>query len=121
LARLSRSDSSERDLATIRTRVNTVGDRARCFLATQHQVVVGSILDRFPAEFEAHVARTAEPSEPRLIAELVGFEGDEAIVDEHHRAKQFDWSYDAEDSGQAPADRYDDHRNPRHLEESSEP
>jgi NADH-quinone oxidoreductase subunit F len=121
LARLCRSDSSERDLATIRSRVNTVGDRARCFLATQHQVVVGSILDRFPAEFEAHVARAGEPSEPRLIAELVGFEGDRAVVDEHHREKQFDWSYDAEDSGQAPADRYDDHRNPRHLEESSEP
>jgi NADH-quinone oxidoreductase subunit F len=117
LARLAGSESSERDLAAIRSRVTTVGDRARCFLATQHQVVVGSILERFPAEFEAHVAGGAEPAEPRLIAELVGFEGDTAVLDEHHRAKQFDWSYDAEDSGQAPADRYDDHRSPRHLEQ----
>jgi NADH:ubiquinone oxidoreductase subunit F (NADH-binding) len=117
LDRLCRSDVTERDLAAIRSRVATVADRARCFLATQHQVVVGSILDRFPGEFRAHVTRTAPPVEPVLIAELVDIEGDVAVVDERHREKQFDWSYGEADSGQAPADRFDDHRNPRPLEE----
>ena len=73
-------------------------------------------LDRFPGEFEAHVSKQAKPAEIPLIAELRDIEGDEAVLDERHRGKQFDWSYDAEDSGQAPADRLDDHRNPRPLE-----
>jgi hypothetical protein len=79
--------------------------------------VVGSILDRFPGEFQAHVTRSVPPVEPALIAELVDIEGDVAVVDERHREKQFDWSYGEVDSGQAPADRFDDHRNPRSLEE----
>ena len=117
LDRLCHSNASERDLAAIRSRVGTVADRARCFLATQHQVVVGSILERFPEEFRAHVAGTAGAVDPPLIAELVDVEGGAAVRDERHRQKQFDWSYDAEDSGQAPADRFDDHRNPHRLEE----
>jgi NADH-quinone oxidoreductase subunit F len=115
LDRVCKSDASSRDLAAIGSRVKTVADGARCFLATQHQVVVGSILDQFGDEFEAHVAKRAEPVEPALIAELRDIRGDEAVVDERHRQKQFDWSYDAEDSGQAPADRFDDHRNQRPL------
>jgi NADH-quinone oxidoreductase subunit F len=115
LARVGRSDAGERELAAIRARVDTVANSARCFLATQHQVVVASILEQFPDEFGAHLSGTAEPVEPRLIAELVDIKGAEAVLDERHRDKQPDWSYDAEDSGQAPADRFDDHRNPRPL------
>ena len=116
LASLSRSDAGTDTMAAIRSRVDTIADRARCTLATQHQVVVGSILEQFPDEFEAHLAAGAEPVEPQLIAEIVDIKGDEAVLDERHREKQPDWSYDAEDSGQAPADRFDDHRNPRPLE-----
>jgi NADH-quinone oxidoreductase subunit F len=116
LGRLCRSDAGPRELAAIKSRVDTIANSARCYLASQHQVVVGSILDRFPAEFEAHVSGRAEAAEPQLIAELRDIEGDEAVVDERHRQKQFDWSYDAEDSGKAPADRFDDHRNQRPLE-----
>jgi NADH-quinone oxidoreductase subunit F len=116
LGRICGSDASERDLLAIKSRVKTVADGARCYLASQHQVVVGSILDRFPGEFEDHVGKRAEPAEPPLIAELRDIQGDEAVLDERHRQKQFDWSYDAEDSGQAPADRFDDHRNQKPLE-----
>jgi NADH:ubiquinone oxidoreductase subunit F (NADH-binding) len=117
LARVGRSDASERDLASIKSRVDTVANSARCYLATQHQAVVGSILERFPAEFEAHISASATPVEPQMIAELVDIKDGEAILDERHREKQFDWSYDAEDSGQAPADRFDDHRHQQPLPE----
>ena len=115
LERVCHSDAAERDMIAVKSRVNTVANSARCYLASQHQVVVGSILDRFGGEFEAHVARRADPVEPELIAELVGFDGDTAVSDDRHRQKQFDWSYNAEDSGRAPVDRVADHRNPRHL------
>lgn len=114
---LCASDSSPTELAKIRSLVSTVGDRARCFLATQHQVVVGSILDRFGPELEAHLSRGTEPVAPLLVAELLDIDDGRAVLDERHRQKQPDWTYDAEDSGQAPADRYDDHRHPLALEE----
>jgi NADH:ubiquinone oxidoreductase subunit F (NADH-binding) len=115
LARVGRSDAGERELADIRSRVDTVADSARCFLATQHQVVVASILEHFADEFQAHLSGAAEPVDPRLIAELADIKGDEAVLDEHRRQKQPDWSYDETDSGQVPADRFDDHRNQRPL------
>jgi NADH:ubiquinone oxidoreductase subunit F (NADH-binding) len=116
LTRLCRSEGTNDDLTAIRSRVDSVADRARCTLANQHQVVVGSILEQFPREFEAHLSSGAKPVEPQLIAEIVDIKGDEAVLDERHRSKQPDWSYNAEDSGQAPADRFDDHRNPWRLD-----
>jgi hypothetical protein len=118
LAALCRSEATERDLAEIRKRVATVTDGARCFLASQQQVVVGSVLERFPADIAAHLdGRRAAPVEPMLIAELVDIEGGTAVIDEHFAAKQPDWTFDAEDSGQAPADRLDEHRAQRPLAE----
>jgi len=115
LGRICASDASERDLLGLRSRMKTVADGARCYLASQHQVVIGSILDRFAADFDAHVSKRAEAAEPALVAELLDIQGDEAVLDERHRHKQFDWSYDAQDSGRAPADRFDDHRNQQPL------
>jgi NADH:ubiquinone oxidoreductase subunit F (NADH-binding) len=43
LARICDDGGSEHDLATVADRVSTVADEARCYLAQQHQQVVGSI------------------------------------------------------------------------------
>jgi hypothetical protein len=88
----------------------TITDGARCNLAQQHQVVVGSILERFAGELEAHAEGSAEPVEPMLIAELVSIEGGAAAVDERFAAKQPDWTYDDVWSGEMPVDRFTDHR-----------
>ncbi len=94
LARLARSDATTADLAKIKSLASTVGDRARCFLATQHQDVIGSIIDSFGPELEAHVGRYgAGGVEPILIAELVDISGDTAVLDEHHLDKQPDWTF----------------------------
>ena len=45
--------------------------------------------------------------EPELIAPIVSLEGELAGLDEGHLRKQPDWSFDAVDSGQAPADRFE--------------
>ncbi len=118
LEKVCASEATERDLDTVRRRLGTVADGARCYLATQQQVVVTSILDRFADDVTAHLPGpggtppAADAVEPVLIAELLDITDGVAHVDEHHRSKQPDWTYDATSSGQAPAERLDDHRTP---------
>ena len=107
LDKVRRSDGGAVDLVAITDRVRTVADGARCFLAHQHQRVVGSVLEQFPESLRAHVEGRAAAVEPELIAPIVDFDGDRAVLDERQRDKQPDWSYDALDSGKSPADRYD--------------
>ena len=118
LDELCASDGDEIDVARISSLASTVADRARCFLASQHQVVIESILARFPEEIAAHAAGRADPVEPLLVAELIGIDSEGVVeLDERHRQKQPDWSYDAVDSGAAPADRFGEHRDPQALPE----
>ena len=68
---LCRNEGGQASLDMARRRLATIADGARCNLATQQQVVVGSILDRFADEVQAHVDGRAQPVEPTLIAELI--------------------------------------------------
>lgn len=113
LERLCSDVAHAGDLDRVRALVSTVGDRARCSLGTQHQVVLDSILRHFGAELEDHAARRVDPVDPVLIAELENVHEGVAVYDARHSTKQPDWSYDAEWSGKVPAELYADHR--RHL------
>ena len=117
LARLCSDEAHIDDLSRARSLASTVGDRARCYLGTQHQVVLESLMSVFGAELEAHCGGRAAPVEPRLIAELDDIADGSAVLDERHATKQPDWSYDPTGSGQWPADRYSEHRRQRPLEE----
>ncbi len=116
LEKVCASEATDRDLEIIRRKLSTVADGARCYLASQQQVVVTSILDRFGDEVAAHLpgaagaAPVADAVEPVLIAEMLSISDGVAHVDERHRTKQPDWTYNATYSGQAPAERLDDHR-----------
>ncbi len=110
-AKLCRGEGEEHDLQTIRRRAATVGDRARCYLALQHQAVASSVLERFGEEVLGHVDGSAPPVEPELVAELVDISDGRATLDEHHREKQPDWTFGGEYSGKSPADRFAEHRN----------
>jgi NADH:ubiquinone oxidoreductase subunit F (NADH-binding) len=116
LALLCRDRGTKADLPRVRSLLSTVGDRARCYLGTQHEVVVSSLVSVFGAELEAHAAGSAAPAEPRLIAELLDIADDRAVLDEHHLAKQPDWTYNRTDSNQVPAERYAEHRRERPLD-----
>lgn len=94
------------DLLALDDRLATVADGARCYLADQHQRVVGSIRTRFEKEVRAHIDGDAPPAPPVFIAGLVDVRDGEAILDERQAAKQPDWTFDAVDSGETPADRY---------------
>ncbi len=106
LALVSGSDATEYDIAEIQKRIGTVADRSRCFLATQQQVVLESILEQFPEEFEAHLSGGAVPTEPMLISELLDIRDGKAILDERFLHKQPDWSYHNLDSGSVPVELY---------------
>ena len=105
LRTVSHSEAGEHHLKDVRTRAGTVADRARCYLAHQHQVVMQSILARYGHEFEGHVAGTIGPVEPYLIAELVEIDDGKAIWDERFLEKQPDWCYEEQSTGKNPADR----------------
>jgi NADH:ubiquinone oxidoreductase subunit F (NADH-binding) len=116
LASLCRGDAAEDVLDVIAKRVATVGDRARCYLALQHQAVLTSVLEHFPDALRAHAEGRAEPVEPLLVAELVDVTDGKVIVDERFLEKQPDWTYGEEYSGKAPADRFSEHRAPESAE-----
>ena len=105
LERLRRSDGDANDLAEVEDRLGTVAERARCFLASQHQRVVESILRLFPDQFQAHASGAAEAAKPELIAPIVDIDGGIAVLDDKQARKQPDWTFDETYSGQSPADR----------------
>jgi NADH:ubiquinone oxidoreductase subunit F (NADH-binding) len=113
LARVVDSRASSRDVDEIVARLAVVAEGARCNLAIQQQVVVGSVLERFPDAITAHVDRAAPAGSITVIAPVVDIVDDAAVLDEQQRTKQPDWTHDAVDSGQWPADRLDDRRSVR--------
>jgi NADH:ubiquinone oxidoreductase subunit F (NADH-binding) len=106
LDRLRRTAGHESDLELVEQRLKSVADGARCALATQQQVVVGSLLRLFPEPFRQHADNERAAAPVEVIAELVDIVDGVATVDTHHLDKQPDWTYGPEDSGQSPADRY---------------
>jgi NADH-quinone oxidoreductase subunit F len=95
------------DAEELASRVTTVADEARCALAGQQQRVIGSLLSLFPDAVQAHCEDAAPPDDTVFIAPMVDIEDGKAILDESHRSKQPDWTFDEIDSGQSPADRLD--------------
>lgn len=110
LAAMAAGSGEARDLDTIRTRLGTVVDGARCSLAAQHQAVVGSLLSAFEAEFTKQCQPDVTPVEVRLVSALVDVTSEGARFDETFPGKQPDWTYDDIDSGKSPVERFTDHR-----------
>jgi NADH-quinone oxidoreductase subunit F len=110
LARLAQSEREERDLEDIDEALATIAEGARCNLAVQQQVVVGSVLDLFPDEIEAHADSHAGAVQPEPIASIAALDGTDAVLDVDELTKQPDWTHDPVDSGQWPASRLDEHR-----------
>jgi NADH-quinone oxidoreductase subunit F len=104
LTRLARSDATPHDFEAIERRIRTVGYGARCALAGQQETVLASIFNFFRDEFDAHLSGHAPPAAPVLIAELVDIVDGVALIDDHHRHKQPDWTYGHTPSGSTPVE-----------------
>lgn len=118
---LATQGGTERDLAQIERRLGTISDGARCNLARQHQVVVGSILAAFDDGVRVHLRSGAAPCEPVLISELVDLDEGAVTLDEDFLTKRADWtrtrgggvpttSSPVDDPGISPVERLTDHR-----------
>ena len=112
---------SDSDLAVVDRLLGGITEGARCNLATQHQVVVGSILGTFKDSVRSHLQPGRSPGEPVLITELMSIDSETAAVDDDFLAKRADWTFGPErqaegtgraidDPGRSPADRFGDHR-----------
>lgn len=115
LDRIAGSEATEIDRERVDAVLETIADGARCNLPYQQQAVVGSVLARFPDDVAAHVHGQAEPVERTPIGPIATLDGAGAHLDAHELTKQPDWTFDAEDSGQWPSDRLDEHRAPETL------
>jgi NADH-quinone oxidoreductase subunit F len=110
LARLAASHAGETDTDEVATLLDAVTEGARCNLATQQQLVVGSVLRLFPDAVRAHAERAVAGVVPYPVAPISELVDGRAVLDPDQSTKQPDWSHDAVDSGQWPADRFDDPR-----------
>jgi NADH-quinone oxidoreductase subunit F len=111
LQRFCDNNATDVDIDELSSRIDTVGDEARCNLAAQQQLVAGSLLALFPEALARHLRAAPDRAPavtPVLIAPLTTVRGDEAEVDESYGTKQPDWSHDRIDSGAAPAERFAD-------------
>ena len=105
LGALSRGEADESAAQGLGDLVTTVSDEARCFLAHQHQRVVGSLLELFPDDVRAAAEAGADGVEPVLIAPIEDLSGDSVVLDAGQSDKQPDWTHDTTYSGKSPADR----------------
>jgi NADH-quinone oxidoreductase subunit F len=88
------------DLNAITGGMGHVTDGSRCYLATEEQLVVTSILGAFPDEFTEHLELGACPRPRRLpIPKLVDLTDGRAVYDESFWRKQPDWTYANDDQG----------------------
>ena len=117
LDRLCANRADQRDLDTIRDRLATITDGARCFLATQHQTVVGSILDAFADEVDAHLHGRTAPVERILVAEARDLTDAGLAVDATFSTKQPDWTHGPRWGGETPWERDVDHRRHERVDE----
>lgn len=71
-----------------------VTDSNRCYLGTEEQIVVSSVLRAFPEEFAAHIdgGRCPRPR-PLPFPKVVDLAGGRAVYDEDQHRKQPDWTY----------------------------
>jgi NADH-quinone oxidoreductase subunit F len=88
------------DLNAITAWLGHVTDGSRCYLATEEQILVSSILRAFPDEFAEHLELGACPRPRRLpIPKLVDLTDGHAVYDESFWRKQPDWTYADDDQG----------------------
>jgi NADH-quinone oxidoreductase subunit F len=94
LERIEAGEGEDDDIEVIGSWLEKVTDGARCYLATEEQNVVSSLLRCFPEEFAEHLEQGACPR-PRdlVLPKIVDLEDGRVVYDETQAAKQPDWTY----------------------------
>ncbi len=92
LENIATGRGTERDIELIGARLSTVTDANRCYLGTQEQRVISSLLRAFPEDFVAHLE--SSPPTPKLaVPKLVDIVDGVAEYDTRQDLKRPDWTY----------------------------
>jgi NADH:ubiquinone oxidoreductase subunit F (NADH-binding) len=94
LERIEAGEADDDDIEVIGSWLGKVTDGARCYLATEEQNVVSSVLRAFPEEFAEHLEQGRCPRPRDLpLPKIVDLADDRAVYDEAQARKQPDWTY----------------------------
>jgi NADH-quinone oxidoreductase subunit F len=94
LAAIDERNGSDEDLGIIGARLLKVTDANRCYLGTEEQLVVSSVLRAFPEEFADHVEGDCPRHRPDLVVPLItDLDDGKVSYDERQARKQPDWTY----------------------------
>ena len=94
LTRIANGGGQDADLAAIQALLGTVTDANRCYLGTEVQRLVSSVLREFPDDFAAHLEGRPPLEREVVVPKVVEIDPDGAVVyDERHRLKLPDWTY----------------------------
>ena len=95
LDQIATGQGTDRDVAVIGARLDSVTDANRCYLGAQEQIVIGSLLRHFPEEFAAHLEwGLRSPEIP--VAKIVDIHDGVVVYDERQARKRPDWTYAGE-------------------------
>ena len=85
---------NDSDLGVINARLRSVTDANRCYVGTEEQNIVSSVLRLFPEDFAAHLERRGGPLRSLLVPLIKDITDDgEVTYDEHHAYKLPDWTF----------------------------
>jgi NADH-quinone oxidoreductase subunit F len=96
LQRIERGEGDPGDVALMLARARTVTDGQKCALPTGESLLVQSLLQTFPQEFETHETRSCERHRDDLqLPKIVDFDEDTGRFryDERYPSKREDWTY----------------------------
>ncbi len=94
LTAIEQGIGSDDDLGAIHARLQSVTDANRCYLGTEEQQVVASILRAFPEEVASRLEGTAGPIRPVDIPLVKDILDDGTVLyDARHLRKRPDWTY----------------------------
>ena len=86
---------TEHDVEVIGARLRSVTDQVRCYLANEEQIVISSMLQRFPEEFALHIEGRCSKDEARAVEapKIVDIVDGVVTWDDKQTRKQPDWTY----------------------------
>jgi NADH:ubiquinone oxidoreductase subunit F (NADH-binding) len=94
LTRIAAGGGSDGDLGRIEALLGSVTDANRCYLGTEVQRLVSSVLREFPEDVAAHLEGRRTLERDVVVPKVVELDvGGAVVYDERHRLKLPDWTY----------------------------
>ena len=94
LERLSAGGADQADIEVVGARLRTVTDANRCYLGTEEQLLVSSLLETFPEDFADHLGGLCRlPPRRHQVPKIEDIADGVVVYDERQALKRPDWTY----------------------------